>query len=65
VGLARLLERLTAATPLKQTCSAGLAAWDHHESAADLTARSDRALYDAKRAGRGRVCAARPQPAGA
>jgi GGDEF domain-containing protein len=34
-------------------CSLGIAAWDQRETAAELVARADAALYNAKRAGRG------------
>ena len=47
-----VLERLRALTPEGQTCSVGLAEWSPGESDADLVARADAALYDAKRAGR-------------
>jgi len=46
---------LTALIPDQQTCSVGIAAWDHHEGAAALMQRADRALYRAKEAGRNRV----------
>ena len=46
-----VLERLRGLTPEGQTCSVGLAEWSG-ESDADLVARADAALYDAKRAGR-------------
>lgn len=59
LGDARLLvERLRAATPEDQTCSAGLVRWDGSESAEALFARADRALYEAKEAGRDRIVAA-------
>ena len=54
----RLLERLRAATPAGQTCSAGVASWDGTEDAATLVARADAALYQAKSAGRDRVVTA-------
>jgi diguanylate cyclase (GGDEF)-like protein len=54
----RLLERLRAATPAGQTCSAGVASWDGTEDAAALVARADAALYEAKSAGRDRVVTA-------
>ncbi len=50
-----ILERLRAATPAAQTCSAGLACWDYLETAEDLVGRADSALYRAKAAGRDRV----------
>ncbi len=53
-----LIERLRAATPEDQTCSAGLAYWDGEESAEALVGRADAALYAAKRAGRDRIIAA-------
>jgi diguanylate cyclase (GGDEF)-like protein/PAS domain S-box-containing protein len=50
-----ILERLRAATPAGQTCSAGLACWDYAETAEDLVGRADSALYRAKAAGRDQV----------
>jgi diguanylate cyclase (GGDEF)-like protein/PAS domain S-box-containing protein len=50
-----IVERLRAATPGEQTCSAGLACWDLAESAEDLIGRADSALYRAKAAGRDRT----------
>ncbi|HWS34238.1 MAG TPA: diguanylate cyclase [Actinoplanes sp.] len=50
-----IIERLQAVTPLGQTFSAGAAQWNGHESAEELLARADLALYAAKRAGRDRV----------
>jgi len=47
-----IVERLRAATPGEQTCSAGLACWDFAETAEDLVGRADIALYRAKAAGR-------------
>jgi diguanylate cyclase (GGDEF)-like protein/PAS domain S-box-containing protein len=52
---ADLVERLRAATPDEQTCSAGLACWDFSESADELVDRADSALYRAKAAGRDRL----------
>jgi len=52
---AEIVERLRAATPDSETCSAGLACWDTAESAEDLVGRADSALYRAKAAGRDRL----------
>ena len=43
---------------LKVTVSAGLAIWDGVESGEELYRRADKQLYEAKRKGRNRVCAA-------
>jgi len=56
-----ILERLRTVTPLNQTFSAGLAAWDGAETSESLITRADTALYAAKDAGRDCVCAA-PEP---
>jgi len=53
-----ILERLRAATPNGQTCSAGLAVWRPGESVDELIARADAALYEAKEAGRDRLVGA-------
>lgn len=44
----RALERLRAAMPLDQTCSGGIACLRWDESADDLLARADAALYESK-----------------
>jgi len=51
----RLVERLRAVTPAGQTASAGLVRWDGEESADHLFGRADKALYEAKEAGRDRI----------
>lgn len=53
-----IVERLRAATPDQQTCSAGLAKWRPGESVDDLVGRADKALYEAKEAGRDRLVSA-------
>jgi diguanylate cyclase (GGDEF)-like protein/PAS domain S-box-containing protein len=50
-----IIERLRAATPAGQTCSAGLASWDISENAENLVGRADSALYRAKASGRDRL----------
>lgn len=50
-------ERLRAQIPDGETCSAGVAMWDGEESISDLVRRADRALYEAKNAGRDRSIA--------
>ena len=55
-----LLERLRAATPLGQSCSAGIAVWNSVESVEELMERVDAALYEAKRQGRDRAVLAYP-----
>jgi diguanylate cyclase (GGDEF)-like protein/PAS domain S-box-containing protein len=54
-GALAVVERLLEVVPLGQTASAGVAAWDGSESAAELLARADAALYAAKGAGRARA----------
>ena len=51
----RIVERLQAVTPQGQTFSAGAALWNGTESAEELLARADAALYAAKHAGRDRL----------
>ncbi|HXF30373.1 MAG TPA: diguanylate cyclase [Solirubrobacterales bacterium] len=53
-----IVERLRAATPDAQTCSAGLAVWRPGESVDDLVGRADKALYEAKENGRDRLVSA-------
>ncbi len=53
-----IVERLRRATPDEQTCSAGLARWRPGESVDDLVGRADKALYEAKEAGRDRLVSA-------
>ncbi|MCB0875310.1 MAG: GGDEF domain-containing protein [Solirubrobacterales bacterium] len=55
-----VVERLRADTPGGQTCSAGVAAWNGRESAAELFERMDAALYAAKAAGRDMALLAAP-----
>jgi len=54
---------LRAVNPDGQTFSAGVAEWDGQESPEGLVGRADRALYEAKHAGRDRIIAA-PSPSG-
>jgi diguanylate cyclase (GGDEF)-like protein/PAS domain S-box-containing protein len=54
-GARIVVERLLAVVPLGQTASAGIALWDGEETAAELLARADAALYAAKNAGRARA----------
>ncbi|MEA2645978.1 MAG: hypothetical protein QOE92_1061 [Chloroflexota bacterium] len=54
----QVLDRLRGLAPERQTFSVGLALWDGSESPGELVARADAALYETKRAGRGRVVAA-------
>jgi diguanylate cyclase (GGDEF)-like protein len=49
------LDLLREETPESESSSAGVAAWDSEESGAELLARADAALYEAKRTGRDRV----------
>jgi len=55
---AAIVDRLRELTPLGETSSAGVAAWDGLEGAYALVARADHALYAAKRSGRDRTVVA-------
>jgi diguanylate cyclase (GGDEF)-like protein len=59
----KLVERFRTAIPDGQSCSAGLASWNGTETAQELLDRADRALYEAKRAGRNRSATAPDEPA--
>ena len=52
-----IVDRLRAATPRGQRCSAGITCWDGSETAASLLARADVLLYEAKTGGRDRSVA--------
>ena len=62
-GALIVVERLLAVVPFDQTASAGIAVWDGDESADELLARADAALYEAKHAGRARALFAPPRSA--
>ena len=51
----QLIDRLRPGLPDSQTFSAGVATWDHQESAEDLLRRADQALLMAKKQGRNRT----------
>jgi PleD family two-component response regulator len=55
-----IIDRMRLATPLGQTFSAGIALWNGAETSDALTARADKALYEAKDAGRNRIVEAAP-----
>lgn len=55
VEAGRVLERLRTHVTHGQSCSIGVAAWDGAETPAQLVARADQALYEAKTRGRNRV----------
>ena len=52
-----VVEGLRESVPDAETVSGGIAQWDGRESGAELIARADRALYEAKRTGRDRSVA--------
>jgi diguanylate cyclase (GGDEF)-like protein len=54
----RVVERIRPAVPDGQTLSAGVAQWDRREPPAELVARADRVLYEAKASGRDRLAVA-------
>jgi diguanylate cyclase (GGDEF)-like protein len=51
----QVIETLRACVPREETVSAGIAQWDGIEAGAELFARADGALYEAKRLGRDRA----------
>jgi diguanylate cyclase (GGDEF)-like protein len=55
-----IVDRLRVATPLAQTFSAGVALWHGDETSDQTVARADKALYQAKQAGRNQVLPADP-----
>ena len=62
-GARVVVDRLRAATPRGQSCSAGIALREIGETAAELLGRADQALYEAKRSGRNRSLLAQAAPA--
>ena len=50
-----VLDRMREEVTHDQTCSIGLATWDHAETPSELVGRADEALYRAKRGGRNRI----------
>jgi diguanylate cyclase (GGDEF)-like protein len=53
-----ILRRLREATPAGQSFSSGVALWDGAETSEEMIARADKALYEAKEAGRSRTVVA-------
>jgi diguanylate cyclase (GGDEF)-like protein len=60
-----IVDRLRAATPRAQICSAGLAQRENGDAAATLLGRADRELYEVKAAGRRQKALAISQPSDA
>jgi diguanylate cyclase (GGDEF)-like protein len=58
----QVVEALRSGVPREETVSAGIALWDGAESGAELVARADRAMYEAKRQGRNRTVEAGDTP---
>jgi diguanylate cyclase (GGDEF)-like protein len=58
----RMVERLQPLMPERQTFSAGIATWNGMDAAHELLAAADRALLQAKRAGRNRVVISGREP---
>lgn len=54
-GAVQLLDALRRQVPGRETCSVGVTAWDGSETAEQVVARADAALYRAKHDGRDRV----------
>ena len=57
-GGVEVVERLRQATPMGQTCSAGIAFWKATDTPEEVVRRADEALYEAKREGRDRAVTA-------
>jgi diguanylate cyclase (GGDEF)-like protein len=57
-GGLEVVERLRQATPMGQTCSAGVAFWNATDTPEEVVRRADEALYEAKREGRDRAVTA-------
>lgn len=57
-----VIDLLRGSVPRGQTVSGGVAQWNGSETGAELLERADRALYEAKRAGRDRTVAADSPP---